>query len=87
MHDLQCVATIVDALKALADLLAFLHVLAVLAHTAQGLMELLQRHAICGGDVFDLQIVATMQANGIERIETFNRRDFEAISGFSVIER
>ena len=68
VHDLRCVATIAHALKALADLLAFLHVLPVLAHTAQGLMELLQRHAISGGDVFDLQIVTTMQANGVERI-------------------
>ena len=40
-------------------------------------MELLQRHPVSGGDVFDLQIVATMQANGIERIYTFNRGDFE----------
>ena len=37
-------------------------------------------------DVFDLQIVATMQANGIERIYTFNRGDFEAVSGISVTE-
>ena len=49
-------------------------------------MQLLQRHPVSGGDVFDLQIVATMQANGIERIYTFNRGDFEAVSGISVIE-
>ena len=49
-------------------------------------MQLLQRHPVSGGDVFDLQIVATMQANGIERIYTFNRGDFEAVSGISVTE-
>ena len=75
-----------DALKALADLLTFLHVLPIPATAAQGLMELLQRHPVSGGDVFDLQIVATMQANGIERIYTFNRGDFEAVSGISVTE-
>jgi hypothetical protein len=31
-------------------------------------MQVLQRHPVTGGDVFDLQIVATMQANGINRI-------------------
>ncbi len=75
-----------DALKALGDLLTFLHVLPIPATAAQGLMQLLQRHPVSGGDVFDLQIVATMQANGIERIYTFNRGDFEAVSGISVIE-
>ena len=75
-----------DALKALGDLLTFLHVLPIPATAAQGLMRLLQRHPVSGGDVFDLQIVATMQANGIERIYTFNRGDFEAVSGISVIE-
>jgi predicted nucleic acid-binding protein len=75
-----------DAPKALADLLTFLHVLPIPATAAQGLMELLQRHPVSGGDVFDLQIVATMQANGIERIYTFNRGDFEAVSGISVAE-
>ncbi len=49
-------------------------------------MQLLQRHPVSGGDVFDLQIVATMQANGIERIHTFDRGDFEAVSGISVTE-
>ena len=39
-------------------------------------MQLLQRRPVTGGDVFDLQIVATMQANGIQRIYTFNTGDF-----------
>jgi predicted nucleic acid-binding protein len=75
-----------DALKALADLLTFLHVLPIPVQAAQGLMDLLQRHPVSGGDVFDLQIIATMQANGLERIYTFNRGDFDAISGITVIE-
>jgi len=40
------------------------------------LMELLRRHPVTGGEVFDLQIVATMQANNVRRIYTFNERDF-----------
>jgi len=43
-------------------------------------MQLLQRRPVTGGDVFDLQIVATMQANGIQRIYTFNTGDFEVFA-------
>ena len=74
-----------EALNALADLLTFLHVLPMPAQVTQVLMELLQRHPVSGGDVFDLQIIASMQASGVELIYTFNRGDFESISGISVI--
>lgn len=57
-YDLRRVAAIADALKALADLLTFLHVLPVLAQ--RRMMELLQCHPISGGDVFDPKILATM---------------------------
>jgi predicted nucleic acid-binding protein len=43
-------------------------------------LDLLRRHPVTGGDVFDLQIVATMQANGIQRIYTFKTADFAAFS-------
>ena len=52
-----------DALRAIAVLLLFLHVLPIPARTVEGWMDLLRRHPVTGGDVFDLQIVATMQAN------------------------
>jgi predicted nucleic acid-binding protein len=54
-----------DALSAVFGLLAFLHVLPVPVHTVDGWMGLLHRHPVTGGDVFDLQFVATMQANGV----------------------
>jgi len=75
-----------DALSAISGLLDFLHVLPVPAHTAQGLMELLSRHPVTGGEIFDLQIVATMKAQGILRIYTFNADDFEVFSELEVIE-
>jgi predicted nucleic acid-binding protein len=40
---------------------------------------------VTGGDVFDLQIVATMQANGVQRIYTFNTADFEVFTELSVV--
>jgi hypothetical protein len=46
-------------------LLAFLHVLPIPARAVEGWLDLLRRFPVIGGDIFDLQIVATMQANGI----------------------
>jgi predicted nucleic acid-binding protein len=69
------------------DLLALpgLHVLPAPAQAVARLMELLQRHPVTGGRVFDLQIVATMQANNIQRIYTFNTGDFSAFRELAVI--
>src|SRR5437667_3999701 len=61
-----------DALRAITSLLEFLHVLPIPARTVQGWLDLLRRHPVTGGEIFDLQIVATMQANGVQRIYTFN---------------
>jgi uncharacterized protein len=74
-----------DALSAISGLLAFLHVLPVPVHTVAGWLDLLRRHPVTGGDVFDLQIVATMQANGVQRIYTFNTVDFEVFTELSVV--
>jgi predicted nucleic acid-binding protein len=74
-----------DALAALSGLLVFLHVLPVPVHTVEGLLGLLRRHPVTGGDVFDLQIVATMKANGIQRIYTFNTEDFNVFSELEVL--
>lgn len=35
--------------------------------------------------MFDLQIVATMQANGVQRICTFNTGDFAVFSELAVV--
>ncbi|MBZ5624082.1 MAG: hypothetical protein LAQ69_36090 [Acidobacteriia bacterium] len=48
-------------------------------------MELLQRHPVIGGDVFDRQIVATMQAHDVKRIYTFNTDDFEVFPELTVV--
>ena len=74
-----------EALDAIAELLGFLHVLPVPAHAVEGWMNLLRRHPVTGGDVFDLQIVATMQANDVHRIYTFNTGDFETFAEISVL--
>lgn len=74
-----------DAASTVSDLLAFLHVLPIPAHTVEGWLGLLRRHPVTGGDVFDLQVIASMQANGVQRIYTFNTDDFEAFPELSVV--
>jgi predicted nucleic acid-binding protein len=74
----------VEVLHAISDLLTFIHVLPVPANVVAGWMALLRRHPVTGADVFDLQIVATMQAHNVPRIYTFNTRDFDMIEGISV---
>jgi predicted nucleic acid-binding protein len=74
-----------EAMAAISSLLAFLRVLPVPAHAVDGLLDLLRRHPVTGGDVFDLQIVATMQANGVERIYTFNAADFAVFPELSIV--
>jgi predicted nucleic acid-binding protein len=74
-----------DAIRAISGLLVFLHVLPIPARAVEGWMDLVRRHPVTAGDIFDLQIVATMQANGIQRIYTFNTEDFKAFSELAVL--
>ena len=70
------------ALAAISLLLGFLRVLPVPAHTIHEITRLARLRPVTGGDIFDLQIIATMNVNGIRRIYTFNTGDF---SGFPEI--
>jgi predicted nucleic acid-binding protein len=81
-------STSAQALKIILGLLALpgLHVLAAPAHAVMNLlMELLQRRPITGSAVFDLQIAATMLANNIQRIYTFNDCDFMRFPELEVV--
>lgn len=75
----------VDALYAITGFLAFLHVLPIPARAVESWMDLLRRRPVTGADVFDLQLVATMLANGVSRIYTFNGADFAAFPELAVI--
>lgn len=74
-----------EALDALSDLISFLHVLPTPAQTVDAWMNLLRERPVIGGDVFDLQIAATMKVNDISRIYTFNGDDFEPIPELAVV--
>jgi predicted nucleic acid-binding protein len=48
-------------------------------------VALLRQHPVIGRQVFDAQLVATMLGNGITRLYTFNRTDFERFPGLEVL--
>jgi toxin-antitoxin system PIN domain toxin len=48
-------------------------------------LEMLRHHPVRGGAVFDLQLIATLAANGVDRICTFNRADFERFPGLEIV--
>jgi predicted nucleic acid-binding protein len=76
-----------EALGIISALLALpgLQVLPIPARAIAGWMELLRRHPVTGGDLFDLQIIATMQANGVHRIYTFNTDDFDVFPELTAV--
>jgi predicted nucleic acid-binding protein len=74
-----------DAVQAITGFLAFLHVLPIPARAVEGWIDLLRRRPVTGADVFDLQLVATMLANDVSRIYTFNTADFAAFPELSVL--
>ncbi|MGE4090955.1 MAG: type II toxin-antitoxin system VapC family toxin [Candidatus Binatia bacterium] len=49
-------------------------------------MALIRRHPVTRQHIFDVQLVATMLANGVTRLYTFNVKDFLAFSEITVIE-
>jgi hypothetical protein len=75
------------ALRILSALLALpgIRILPTPARTVTALMELLQRQPVTGAEIFDLQIVATMKANNVDRIYTFNRADFHVFPELIVV--
>jgi hypothetical protein len=54
-------------------------------HTQGFIIDLLKRYPVSGQDIFDLQLVATMLSNGINRVYTFNRSDFEQYKEIEVL--
>lgn len=73
------------AVLAISGLIIYLQVLPTPADTVELWLELLRRCPVRGAKIFDLQIVAAMQANGIQRIYTYNTADFDAFSELAVL--
>jgi uncharacterized protein len=77
-----------EAVNILTALLALpgLRVLPMPARVVFDWVQLLRRNPVAGGDVFDLQIAATMLANDVSRIYTFNAGDFEVFPELTVVQ-
>ena len=76
-----------EAVQIILDLLDLpgVQILASPVNSVTGLLQLLKRKPVTGGAIFDLQIAATMQANNIQTIYTFNTDDFEVVPELKVI--
>ena len=48
-------------------------------------VALLHEHRVTGRHVFDAQLAATMWGNGITKLYTFNRTDFERFPGIEIL--
>jgi hypothetical protein len=84
------VTTPYSADEALTEIDAFLSMrglalLPVPPDVVQRWTALVRRTPVIGPAVFDLQIAATMLGNGVRRIFTFNRADFERVAELEVL--
>jgi predicted nucleic acid-binding protein len=46
---------------------------------------LVRHHPVSGRKIFDVQLVATLLANGVRKLYTFNRTDFEPFAEIEVL--
>ena len=76
-----------EAVRILSTMLALpgLQILPMPSQVVARWIRLLARHGVEGAGIFDLQIVATMSANGIQRIYTFNPTDFQVFAELTVV--
>jgi len=74
-----------EAVAVISDLLTYMQVLPAPSRSVDGWLDLLRRRPVTGGEVFDLQIVATMLANDVQRIYTFNTADFSVFPELAVV--
>jgi predicted nucleic acid-binding protein len=76
-----------EAVRILSTMLALpgLRILPTPSQVVAGRIHLLGRHAVERAGVFDLQTVATMLANGVPRVYTFNPVDFQVFAELTVV--
>jgi uncharacterized protein len=48
-------------------------------------LDLFSRHPVRAGAIFDLQLIATLMTNGVDRVCPLNRPDFEGFPGLRVM--
>lgn len=73
-----------DAVERLMSLPSLI-VLSMPLDVVQRWIALCRQHPVTGGEIFDLQIVASMQGNGIQHIYAFNSADFSSLVDVEVL--
>jgi len=75
-----------EAVAAIEAILAIpgVAVLAVPSDVTSRWLGLLRQRPVRGGAVFDLQLAATLVANGVRRLCTYNREEFEGLPDLKV---
>jgi predicted nucleic acid-binding protein len=74
-----------EAQAFISELISRVEVLPVPASVVSRWIGLAERHGVVGADIFDLQLAATILENGISRIYTYNRADFERLRDLIVL--
>ncbi len=76
-----------DAAQVIEDILAQpgMTLLPIPSDIVERLVGLVRIHRVKGGSLFDFQIMATMLGNGLTRVYTYNRSDFEKVLGIEVL--
>ena len=89
MTRVQPVGSILPVAQAIADVRRFAQLFEIAEDSSTAtakLLELLQRIPTAGKQIHDANIVATMLANGIRRLVTFNLADFRRFEPLIAIE-
>jgi predicted nucleic acid-binding protein len=77
--------TVADTIAAITDLLSFF-TSCLFPPARLRMVTLFRSRPVTGGAVFDLQLVAAMLANGVQRIYSYNTSDFEGFKELAVVE-
>ena len=74
-----------EARAFIEELISRLEILPLMPMVVRRWTDLAERYGVTGARVFDLQLAATMIENGVKRIYTYNRADFEIVADLEVL--
>jgi toxin-antitoxin system PIN domain toxin len=76
-----------DAAQAVESILGLpgMMLIPVPVDVVERVLDLVRRYRVTGSALFDFQIMATMLGNGLTRVYTYNRSDFEKVGEIEVL--
>lgn len=79
------VLTATEALKDLTEFVSYCEVLYPTPVSFRKLQELIQLYQPKGLTIHDIEIASIAMVNGVDKVATFNRQDFQRIIGIEVV--